>query len=120
MKEELPNVEDPDILSVLQNKVKAPAKAPRVETRMEASDGGDENTTYLEGLKLHLVAGGLILVGFLVALNASVVVTVSVTFPSLFWPVIPLMTSDQAIPRITSDFHSIEDIGWYGSAYLLV
>ncbi|KAI1841605.1 hypothetical protein JX266_012158 [Neoarthrinium moseri] len=24
-----------------------------------------------------------------------------------------------AIPQITNDFHSIEDIGWYGSAYLL-
>lgn len=25
----------------------------------------------------------------------------------------------QAIPRITSDFHSLPDVGWYGSAYLL-
>lgn len=24
-----------------------------------------------------------------------------------------------AIPRITDDFHSIQDIGWYGSAYML-
>lgn len=24
-----------------------------------------------------------------------------------------------AIPQITDDFHSVEDIGWYGSAYLL-
>lgn len=24
-----------------------------------------------------------------------------------------------AIPRITSDFHSINDIGWYGSSYLI-
>ena len=24
-----------------------------------------------------------------------------------------------AIPKITDDFHSIEDIGWYGSAYML-
>ena len=24
-----------------------------------------------------------------------------------------------AIPEITDDFHSIEDIGWYGSAYML-
>ncbi|KIX93153.1 uncharacterized protein Z520_11210 [Fonsecaea multimorphosa CBS 102226] len=35
-----------------------------------------------------------------------------------------LVTLDQniistAIPRITDEFHSIEDIGWYGSAYLL-
>ena len=25
----------------------------------------------------------------------------------------------QAIPRITDDFHSYDDVGWYGSAYLL-
>ncbi|KIW92327.1 uncharacterized protein Z519_07311 [Cladophialophora bantiana CBS 173.52] len=35
-----------------------------------------------------------------------------------------LVTLDQniistAIPRITDEFHSIQDIGWYGSAYLL-
>ncbi|RDW63518.1 hypothetical protein BP6252_11063 [Coleophoma cylindrospora] len=35
-----------------------------------------------------------------------------------------LMTLDQniistAIPRITDEFHSLNDIGWYGSAYLL-
>ncbi|KIW22724.1 uncharacterized protein PV07_10990 [Cladophialophora immunda] len=35
-----------------------------------------------------------------------------------------LVTLDQniistAIPRITDEFHSIDDIGWYGSAYLL-
>ncbi|OAA60853.1 Major facilitator superfamily domain, general substrate transporter [Cordyceps fumosorosea ARSEF 2679] len=35
-----------------------------------------------------------------------------------------LITLDQniiatAIPRITDEFHSIDDIGWYGSAYLL-
>ena len=26
---------------------------------------------------------------------------------------------DTAIPRITTQFHSLNDIGWYGSAYLL-
>jgi MFS family permease len=25
-----------------------------------------------------------------------------------------------AIPRITADFHTVDDIGWYGSAYLMV
>ena len=28
-------------------------------------------------------------------------------------------TTAQAIPRITSDFHSLQDVGWYGSAYLI-
>jgi len=30
-----------------------------------------------------------------------------------------LTYSGQAIPRITDDFNSVTDIGWYGSAYLL-
>jgi hypothetical protein len=25
----------------------------------------------------------------------------------------------QAIPQITGQFHSLEDVGWYGTAYLL-
>lgn len=25
----------------------------------------------------------------------------------------------QAIPQITDDFNSLDDVGWYGSAYLL-
>jgi hypothetical protein len=29
------------------------------------------------------------------------------------------LTKTQAIPRITSDFHSLTDVGWYGTAYLL-
>ena len=24
-----------------------------------------------------------------------------------------------AVPKITSDFHALEDVAWYGSAYLL-
>ena len=30
-----------------------------------------------------------------------------------------LTWSDKAIPQITDEFHSLPDIGWYGSAYLL-
>lgn len=36
--------------------------------------------------------------------------------------IITLVISDamfQAIPRITNEFHSLEDIGWYGSAYTI-
>jgi MFS family permease len=27
--------------------------------------------------------------------------------------------NSQAIPQITDDFHSLEDVGWYGSAFML-
>lgn len=30
-----------------------------------------------------------------------------------------LTSSGQTIPRITDDFQSLTDVGWYGSAYLL-
>ena len=30
-----------------------------------------------------------------------------------------LTLSGQAIPSITDDFHSLPDVGWYGSVYLL-
>lgn len=30
-----------------------------------------------------------------------------------------LTFSDQAIPIITDEFNSLDDVGWYGSAYLL-
>ena len=32
---------------------------------------------------------------------------------------VPTDRSTKAIPRITSDFHSLSDVGWYGSAYML-
>jgi MFS family permease len=51
----------------------------------------------LTGSKLFLVMVGLGLAIFLMSLDTSIIAT--------------------AIPRITSQFHSVEDIGWYGSAY---
>ncbi|KAF8852801.1 efflux pump [Acephala macrosclerotiorum] len=54
---------------------------------------------YVTGLKLQVVVGSVTFVLFLMVLDMSIIVT--------------------AIPRITSDFHSLPDMGWYGSAYLL-
>ncbi|KAK6614701.1 efflux pump, partial [Botrytis cinerea] len=54
---------------------------------------------YVTGMKLRLIVFSLTLACFLMTLSSSVLAT--------------------AIPRITSEFHSVEDIGWYGSAYLL-
>jgi EmrB/QacA subfamily drug resistance transporter len=51
----------------------------------------------LSGLKLTLVMVGLALAIFLMSLDTSIIAT--------------------AIPKITSDFNSTADIGWYGSAY---
>ncbi|OQE40846.1 hypothetical protein PENCOP_c005G03415 [Penicillium coprophilum] len=58
-----------------------------------------ERSKYPSGLKLALVFLALCLTVFLVALDQTIIAT--------------------AIPTITSQFHSVEDIGWYGSAFLL-
>ncbi|KAI1768455.1 MFS general substrate transporter [Hypoxylon sp. FL1150] len=69
----------------------------------------DDNTTgsliegdhheYISGVKLALVLSAITIVYFLVMLDTTIVAT--------------------AIPYITNDFHSLLDVGWYGSAYLL-
>ncbi|KAF3479939.1 azole resistance protein 1 [Arthroderma uncinatum] len=51
------------------------------------------------GIKLVVIVGSLAASVFLVALDKTIITTV--------------------IPKITDDFHSINDIGWYGSAYFI-
>ncbi|GKT56085.1 MFS multidrug transporter [Colletotrichum tofieldiae] len=52
---------------------------------------------YLSGVNLVIVVTCVIVVAWLMFLDSSIVVT--------------------AIPAITDEFHSLQDIGWYGSAY---
>ncbi|CAK5282664.1 unnamed protein product, partial [Mycena citricolor] len=54
---------------------------------------------YPSGLKLVLMTIALCLSVFLVALDNTIIAT--------------------AIPKITDQFESLDDVGWYGSAYLL-
>ncbi|KAG4028427.1 hypothetical protein MFRU_021g00190 [Monilinia fructicola] len=58
-----------------------------------------EGVEYPTGLKLQLISLALCLSVFLMALDNSIIAT--------------------AIPKITDQFHSLDDVGWYGSAYLL-
>ncbi|KAF1985121.1 MFS general substrate transporter [Aulographum hederae CBS 113979] len=58
-----------------------------------------EQTQYISGAKLVIVLASVTLIVFLMMLDMSIVVV--------------------AIPVITSDFHSLDDVGWYGSAYML-
>ncbi|KAI4719068.1 MFS general substrate transporter [Aureobasidium sp. EXF-10727] len=69
------------------------------EPSTDASPPKNEEEAYLTGLTLLSVLVGIVLVVFLLMLDTSIVAT--------------------AIPRITTRFHSLEDVGWYGSAYLL-
>ncbi|KAI0890117.1 putative efflux pump [Annulohypoxylon maeteangense] len=59
----------------------------------------EDGVEYPGGMKLFLITLALCLGVFLMALDNSIIAT--------------------AIPKITDDFHSLPDVGWYGSAYLL-
>ena len=69
-------------------------------TSTEASvEGPEDESKYPTGLPLILLTVGLCLGTFVVAIDNTIIAT--------------------AIPRITTVFNSLDDIGWYGSAYLL-
>ncbi|RSL61000.1 hypothetical protein CEP54_006415 [Fusarium duplospermum] len=83
---------------------------PKVEQSGQLSDSKDESsssvtdqtaqeTGNLDGWKLALVITGLCLAVFCMALDNTIIAT--------------------AIPRITDEFRALDDLGWYGSAYLL-
>ena len=60
---------------------------------------GEDLTKYPKGGALVLLTFGLCLATFVVALDNTIIAT--------------------AIPRITTVFDSLNDVGWYGSSYLL-
>ena len=68
-----------------------------------SSDGGepgeDDETKYPKSWALATLTIGLCLTTFMIALDNTIIAT--------------------AIPVITSVFHSVNDVGWYGSSYLL-
>ncbi|KAK1144660.1 hypothetical protein N8T08_004964 [Aspergillus melleus] len=73
------------------------SKAKSVSTGDNGSRADDAKNYELTGVPLVLVITGLGLAIFLMSLDSSIIAT--------------------AIPRITSQFNSTSDIGWYGSAY---
>lgn len=64
-----------------------------------ATKNDDQEDEWLEGPKLWAVMGPLVLVFFLVLLDTTIIST--------------------AIPKITNQFNSLPDIGWYTAAYQL-
>ncbi|KAM5349230.1 hypothetical protein ACJ41O_005737 [Fusarium nematophilum] len=83
---------------------------PKTEQSDRFSDSKDESSSSvqgqtlqavgkLNGWKLALVITGLCLAVFCMALDNTIIAT--------------------AIPRITDEFRALDDLGWYGSAYLL-
>ncbi|KAK3317098.1 major facilitator superfamily domain-containing protein [Apodospora peruviana] len=75
-----------------------PGKQEEQAQETEPADQVDESQ-YLTGASLALVMAAIMAATFLVALDRTIIAT--------------------AVPRISSDFHSLEDITWYASAYLI-
>ena len=99
--------EDATHLSSTEPPEQAPATTV-IETQQEE---------WITGLKLGVIVAAISMAAFLMLLDVSIVATVSPLVSFLYLKF--MLTFYQAIPRITSDFHSLTDIGWYGSAYLL-
>lgn len=76
----------------------------------------DDNTVYLSGIRLGLIVLGLCLAVLLVGL-------VNTTKPIYCRNLLNLIKDNSilstAIPTITTSFNSLDDIGWYGSAFLI-
>ncbi|KAJ7618232.1 putative HC-toxin efflux carrier [Mycena rosella] len=73
--------------------------AMEADEKLAADNVSEELVEYPEGVKLVLISLALCLSVFLVALDNTIIAT--------------------AIPKITDQFKSLDDVGWYGSAYLL-
>lgn len=65
----------------------------------ETPEESEDESKYLSGFKLAILSLGLCLTTFVIALDNTIIAT--------------------AIPKITTVFNSLEDVGWYGSSYLL-
>ncbi|ETS82216.1 hypothetical protein PFICI_07218 [Pestalotiopsis fici W106-1] len=77
----------------------APAPSGIVGDPAALGDFGREDEEYISGYKLFAALFGIVSVFFIVLLDFSIIST--------------------ALPYITSDFHRLQDVGWYGGAYQL-
>ncbi|CAI7605806.1 unnamed protein product [Penicillium palitans] len=87
------NLAHQDDLNGDQKDVEAPANPPGSEVTAAVPD-------YPSGIKSHLAVATLCLAIFLITLDNTIIAT--------------------ATPYITDEFHSLKDVGWYGSVYTMV
>lgn len=94
-----PNTEPVPSDSLSEDVADQPAEPKFESIDVDTDRSNDEDAKYPGPLALTLLLLGTCFAAFLVALDRTIVAT--------------------AIPRITDDFNSPGEIGWYGSAYLL-
>ena len=70
-----------------------------VKAEMQHKAEEDDEIEYPKGIKLAIISMSLCLAVFLMALDNTIIAT--------------------AIPKITDQFQSLDDVGWYASSYLL-
>lgn len=87
-----------DIRAMEENKKDAPFESEPSGLASPAA-GEEKEPDWAHGWKLANILAAAAFVCFLVLMDGSIIVT--------------------AIPRITNDFHSLTDVGWYGAAYQL-
>lgn len=85
------NTEEGDVLAIVSNVEEGP--------QPQATGVLEEETRWVTGIPLFTFIATTTVVIFLILLDTSIIST--------------------AIPRITADFNSLSDVGWYGSSYLL-
>lgn len=90
----------------------------------QVSGAESESTTvekaedyHLTGLKLWIIVVGVSLAVLMMALDTSIIATVRMFLYTLGCDL--LLIPSQAIPKITVQFDSTKDIGWYGSSFFL-
>jgi MFS family permease len=81
------------------NSLDEPKEASETKTEHQPHTSHDEKEEFITGFKLYAVICAVTLVAFLMLLDMSIIAT--------------------AIPHITTQFHSLPDVGWYGASYLL-
>lgn len=84
------------------------------------SEKEDEHHTevqYVTGIKLVLVVTSVALACFLMLVDTMVISTVSTPAPMARTVSTDISLWYQAIPRITDEFRSLPDVGWYAGAY---
>lgn len=91
----------PDVQDVqdVQNTTPTPDEPLDIALAPTTTRGSNAEPQYVTGVKLWLIVLALSLALFVTMLDMSIVST--------------------AIPRITNQFHSLNDVGWYGAAYQL-
>lgn len=79
--------------------VSSGSDSDKANVTQEKGEHDEDEIEYPSGLKLAVISASLCLAVFLMALDNTIIAT--------------------AIPKITDQFQSLDDVGWYASSYLL-